>query len=258
MRRSELPQIAETPPETERFLGGQPDVITIDGQVGAGKGTAARIFSERFGYRHLEAGSLFRAAAIAAIDAGVSVEDEAALLGLIESLEVETVDEYGLSRTVVNGVDVTDLIKAPGVGELSTQISLDEHVSASLIAKIVDFANRGNAIIDGRGVGTEEAPGAGLKLYLIADLDVRSGRRHRQYERFGMEELPTLEEVVAEVHRRDVAERNRAYAPNLPAADAIIIDTESHTPDQVVDVAVAAYNARVMAARTGSFAGRVM
>lgn len=244
MKRPEFPPPTEESIEPEPFLGGKPAVIAVDGRVGAGKGTTARIIAEWYGYRHLEAGSLFRGAAVAAIDAGVPIEDAHTLTEFVDSLDIVTVDEYGLSRTVVNGIDVTDRIGLPGIGECSTQISLNERASLSLINKVIDFAKAGNAVIDGRGVGTEEVPGAGLKLFLTASLAVRARRRHRQFMKLGLPNPPELEEVRAEVNRRDVAEINRTYSPLRPAADAIIINTESCTPDEVVRVSVASYNAR--------------
>lgn len=231
------------------FENAKPTVITIDGRVGAGKGTTARILAERYGYRHLEAGALWRGAAVAAIDAELPVTDGDRLVEFIDGLDIVTVDEYQRSRTVVNGVDVTDRIGLPGVGELSTEISLNEKASSSLIDKVKEFAREGNAVIDGRGLGTEEVPGAPLKLFLTASLKERARRRHQQFVELGIAEPPALQEVVAEVHRRDVAEQNREYSPLRPAADAVIIDTGRHTADEVVNVAIHVHNQRKRAER---------
>jgi cytidylate kinase len=208
-------------------------VIAIDGVVGAGKSTTARRVAQRLGYRHLDTGAMYRAVTLAAIRRGVAADDSAGLARLLESLciELEPQDQGG--RVLMDGEDVTQLIRKP---EISRQVGAYADaplVRRALVAQQQRLGERGGVVAEGRDVGTVVFPDADLKIAMTADLDERVRRRHRELLEKGVR--VSLAELKEDIEARDRQDATRDYGAPGPPAKVLALDTTLLRPDEQVE-----------------------
>ncbi|MFQ5656300.1 MAG: (d)CMP kinase [Candidatus Methylomirabilales bacterium] len=205
-------------------------VITIDGPVGAGKSTTAQLLAKRLGYCHIETGAMYRAVAWKAIEQEVDLADPDALMHLIRQtrLELKPGDE-GL-RVVVDGEDVSDVLRSPQIGAAASVLSIHPPVREELVRRQRELGARGGVVMDGRDIGTVVFPDAPVKFYLIATLEERGRRRFLQSPPDEGGEENTLKQI----QNRDRRDTERDASPLKPAPDAILIDTTSLSPEEVV------------------------
>ena len=196
-------------------------VITIDGPTASGKGTLAGVLSDKLGFHVLDSGVLYRATALAAIDAGVAATDEPALSALADGLEMSFKD--GLVRQ--GGVDVTRRLRQEDVGLLASKISALPQVRHALLRLQLSFRRLPGLVADGRDMGTVVFPDATLKVYLTASAQARAQRRFSQLAAAGLS--TTLEGLLADLQERDARDQNRDVAPLKPAADAVLLDNST-------------------------------
>jgi CMP/dCMP kinase len=204
-------------------------VIAIDGPSGAGKSTVARRVAERLRYHYLDSGALYRAIALAAIDAGVGASDETGLERLLAAVRVE-VDDRG--RVLLDGCDVGARIRSQEVGQVASRLSGRERVRAHLIDLQRAVARAPGMVAEGRDMGTVVFPQAALKIFLDADPVERASRRALELESRG--QAAELQSVQSEMEERDRRDSSRALAPLRAATDALVIDSTSLTIEEVV------------------------
>ena len=206
-------------------------VIAIDGPAGAGKSTLAARLAKKLGYVNLESGAMYRALALKAIEAGVSLEDERALTGLARSSRIELRPIRGGNRVRLDGRDVSRRIRRPDVSEAASRLSVHPGVRRWMVARQREMGARGGVVMEGRDIGTKVFPGAEVKIFLDADPAVRGQRRFRQQPGAS---VPPPEKVLTELRRRDRRDRSRAHSPLVPAPDAVVIDSTALSLPQVV------------------------
>jgi CMP/dCMP kinase len=209
---------------------GREPVITIDGPAGAGKGTVAGLLARRLGYRLLDTGAMYRAVALSIVRAGITPDDEVALVRHLDTITVTIAD----GRIYLNGEDVSGEIRTPAISQLTSRIS----ALRSVREKVTPFQRRaaepGGVVLEGRDTGTVVCPDAEVKFFLTATLEARACRRHAE---LGAQGVPvSLDTVRAEVATRDAQDASRALAPLRRAPDAIEVDTTDLGIEQVVDV----------------------
>jgi CMP/dCMP kinase len=192
-------------------------IVAIDGPAGAGKSTVARALAERLGYTYLDTGAMYRAVALAASERG---EDPGAIAG---SLRVEPGE-----RTLLDGRDVTDAIRAPAVSEGASRAAADPAVRRAVVAQQRRLLERGDWVAEGRDIGTVVAPGATVKVFLTADPVERARRRAAE---LGADP----EQVLAEQTIRDERDRTRQHSPLVPAPGADVLDTTGLTVPETVE-----------------------
>jgi CMP/dCMP kinase len=204
-------------------------IITIDGPAGAGKSSAARALAVRLGYEFLDTGAMFRAVALAALRAGVSLRDEAAVRKLMPGLKLEV----SAARILLNGEDVTREIRT-GAVTAATGAAADSPAIRHRLADLqrATAANR-NMVCEGRDQGTIVFPDAVCKFFLIADATERARRRQREMATRG--EQIDLDLVLKAQEERDQRDTDRDIAPMKPAPDAVVLDSTRLTPAEVVD-----------------------
>lgn len=211
-----------------------PPVVTVDGPSGAGKGTVSRLLASELDWYLLDSGALYRLLAMAALERGVDLEDDAALETLARELSVrfETTEEGG-ERILLGGREVTQGIRTEECGEAASRVAARSGARRGLVALQRGFRQAPGLVADGRDMGTVIFPDAPVKIFLTASAAERARRRHKQLKDKGVgANLAELESAIAERDRRD---RERADAPLIPAADAVQIDTTGMSIAEVVE-----------------------
>jgi cytidylate kinase len=204
-------------------------VVTIDGPAGAGKSSAARLLAQRLGYEFLDTGAMYRAVTLASLRASIDPGDQKALDLLLDSLRIELPG----SKVIMNGEDVTALIREPEVTAASGPIANSPVVRRRLVNWQRILAQGRSIVCEGRDQGTIVFPDAGCKFFLVADPRERAGRRHRELLARG--QAVDFDELLKAQQERDQRDRARVIAPMIPAADAIHLDSTGLTIQQVVD-----------------------
>jgi cytidylate kinase len=196
-------------------------IVAIDGPAGAGKSTVARTLATRLGFRYLDTGAMYRALTQLALDEGVSLEDGAALgdLALREPVSFEG------DRVFIQGQDVTEEIRKPRIDRVVSSVARHREVREVMRERQRELGSHGDAVIEGRDIGTVVCPMADVKVYLVADAGERARRRTADRPEIGEEALAT------DLRLRD----ERDAAQMQPAADAQEIDTTELSIDEVVD-----------------------
>lgn len=205
-------------------------IIAIDGPVAAGKTTAARLLAQRLGYCHIESGAMYRALAWKALNYKLDLSNPSTLVSLLAQTELKLRSTSEGFRVVVDGEDVTDVLRSPKTQAAASILSVHPDVRKELVQRQRELGAQGGVVMDGRDIGTVVFPRAAVKFYLTASLDERGGRRYRE----SPQELGTLERTLEEVESRDRRDMERAASPLKPAPDAIFIDTTHLDPEGVV------------------------
>lgn len=208
-------------------------VIAIDGPAGAGKSSVAKRVAEQLGFRYLDTGALYRALAWKALQQGLRPQDTRYLIEMTRETQIELLQQGDQQRVLVDGRDVTEAIRSPEVANLASPISAIPEVREILLDWQRDFARKGGTVAEGRDTGTVVFPNAQVKIYLTASLDERARRRHKELLQRGID--ISFEQVKLDMEARDRRDLTRHIAPLRPAPDAIVIDTEHMSLEEVVE-----------------------
>ena len=204
-------------------------IIAIDGPAGAGKSTVTRRLADRLGFQFLDTGAMYRAVTFVALRDNVGLDDEDALGKIAKNIDLRFEGE----RVFVDGENVTQAIRKPEVTRKIKSIADAVEVRQHLVALQQKIAATGDFISEGRDQGTVAFPDATCKIYLTASTRFRAVRRALQLEEQGIK--AGLEEVIAEINSRDYNDENRKVGRLLKADDAVEVNTDNKTIDDVVD-----------------------
>ena len=208
-----------------------PRAIAIDGPVASGKTVVGKAVAGRLGYRFLDTGTMYRAVTWTAIRRGVDFADFKALASLADSVAMRL--EAG-DRLTVDGEDVTDHLRDHDVERaVSSVVSAVPGVRTALVSQQRAVADRGPIVMVGRDIGTTVLPDAPVKIFLQASAEVRARRRYDQIHEEGGS--IRYDRVVSDLAHRDKIDSERAVSPLRPAPDAIVIDTDDMTVEQVIE-----------------------
>lgn len=194
-------------------------VIAVDGPSGVGKSTVSRAVAAALGIPYLDTGSYYRAATLAALDAGADPADPDAVLAALRATSIE-VDDGVL---VVAGTDTKEALRSPAVTAAVSTVAAHREVRAEVVALQQEWVRRqgGRAVVEGRDIGTVVFPDAPIKVFLTASAEVRAARRAGDTEAAGA----SFDQLRDDLQRRDRADSTREVSPLRPADDAVIIDT---------------------------------
>lgn len=208
--------------------------IAIDGPSGAGKSTISRKAAEKFGFIYVDTGAIYRTIGLATKIRGVSLDDTAAVVALLPTLEIELkYNDAGEQHMYLDGNDISRDIRLPEVSMLASKVSAIPAVREFLVDMQRGMAEKYDVIMDGRDIGTVILPNADLKIFLTADVRDRARRRYEELRAKGMEK--PFDEVLAEMEKRDEQDTQRAAAPLKAADDAVLLDTSGNTLEESID-----------------------
>ncbi len=209
-------------------------IVAIDGPSGAGKSTIARHLAQRFGLLNLETGAMYRAFALKALRAGLSLDVSSGLESLAArtTIRLEPGEEH--NRVLLDGEDVTALLRNQTVTDAASRVSVFPAIRAWMVGLQQEMGAAGGVVMEGRDIGTVVFPHAEVKIFLDAAPEVRGLRRYEQL-RAKPEVQPA--EVIREMRARDERDRNRPDSPLRPALDAVRVDSTNMTLEEAVKAA---------------------
>jgi CMP/dCMP kinase len=197
--------------------------ITLDGPSGTGKSSVARDVARKLGAAYLDTGAMYRAATVAVLDAGVSLDDKIAVARVVSEATIEVRTNARREVVQVDGVDVRERIRGAEVTRAVSPVSAVPAVRRLLVARQRDLVAAADAVVvEGRDIGTVVLPDATLKIYLTASPEVRAQRRAGQ---LGVTDPAKVAALAQDLRRRDEYDSRRADSPLRPAEDAIVVDS---------------------------------
>jgi len=205
-------------------------IIAVDGPTASGKGTLAAALAQRLGYHLLDSGSLYRAAALAALQDGVADSDATRLARIASTLDLRFEDE----RILLRGRAVNDELRLEHVGAMASKVSALPAVREALHGLQLAFQRAPGLVADGRDMGTVVFPSATLKVFLTADATQRANRRHKQLISKGIQ--ASIADLRADLEARDARDRSRSIAPLRAAEDALSLDNSALSIEESVGV----------------------
>lgn len=212
-------------------------MIAIDGTSASGKSTLAQRLAEKLNYLYFDTGVMYRAVTLAAIQRGVSVEDEEGVTTIAQSLVIDilppSIDDGRKFDVLMNGDDVTWMLRDTEVEDNVSLVSMYKGVRQAMTSRQREIGLRGRVVMVGRDIGTVVLPEADLKIYLDASVEERAHRRH--LEHLEQDRQKPLDEILRAMDERDRLDSTRTLAPLTPATDAVILDTTELSADQVFD-----------------------
>ena len=221
-------------PQRKRSPGMTNRHVAIDGPVASGKTVAARALAAALGHLYLDTGAMYRAAAYLALHNGVDLDNERAILSLLEHHRIRLVTDERASagyRVEIDGADTGMKLFDPEVSSAVSTVAALPGVRTALVTEQRAIAREGPVVMAGRDIGTVVLPEARFKFFLTASVDERADRRAKEFAERGLN--VGIHEVREQIEERDRLDRNRAVAPLRAAEDAVQIDS---TALQAVDV----------------------
>ena len=212
----------------ERFAGLLAPVIAIDGPSASGKGTVAALVAERLGFHYLDSGALYRLVALAAIRAGVSLEDGESLARIAETLPAR----FEGGRILLGGTDATEAIRSEECSAGSSKVAAFPAVRSALLGRQRAYRQAPGLVAEGRDMGSVVFRDAALKVFLTATPEARAERRHKQLISKGMS--VSIGTLLQDLRERDARDSARAVAPLQKCADAELLDTTAMTVEEAV------------------------
>ena len=207
--------------------------IAIDGPSGAGKSTIAKAVAARLGITYVDTGALYRTVGYYVRSKNVDPKDGPAVTALLPEIRVDLDYVDGVQVVLLNGENLGDKIRTPEISMYASAVSAIPAVRAFLLDTQRDIAKKRSVIMDGRDIGTVILPNADIKIFLTASDECRATRRYEELKAKGIE--TTVEEVLADMQKRDHADSTRSVAPAIAAPDAIRFDNSWMKPEECTE-----------------------
>ena len=211
--------------------------IAIDGPAGAGKSTIARALAKRLSYIYVDTGAMYRAMALYLLRENISADDSGRIEKACESVDISIIHEDGVQKVLLNGEDVSSLIRSEEVGNMASASAQNGRIREKLVELQRQLAAKTDVVMDGRDIGTCVLPNADVKIYLTASGHTRAVRRFKEYLEKGME--ADLAQIEADIEKRDHQDMNREISPLKKAEDAVLLDSSDMTIEEVLDAMTA-------------------
>jgi cytidylate kinase len=212
-------------------------VIAIDGPAASGKSTTAQRVAEQLGYLHVDTGAMYRAATLKVLRAGIPAADQERVAALVESARIELRSANGSQRVLLDGEDVTEVIRTPDVTRAVSAVSSIRRVRDVMVREQRRMGAEGGIVLEGRDIGTVVFPDADLKFFMIAGIEARARRRGDELRTRGIQ--ADVDRLKDELRDRDTIDSTRSESPLKKADDAIEVDTSDLTIEQQVALVIA-------------------
>jgi cytidylate kinase len=214
--------------------------IAIDGPAGAGKSTIAKKIAKKLDFIYVDTGAMYRALALYFIRNKISSNDKEQIEKACDRVDVTIEYKDGEQQVLLNGENVSGLIRTEEVGNMASASSVYPVVRLKLVELQRSLASKANVVMDGREIGTFVLPEANLKIYLTASSEERARRRFLELKEKGI--AADLVEIENDIIERDTRDMNRKFAPLKQADDAIVLDSSNMTIDEVVETIIKHFN----------------
>lgn len=214
----------------------KPFNIAIDGPAGAGKSTIARTVARKLGFIYVDTGAMYRAIALFVLRQGIDKNDEEAVSEAVKGAQITIQYQDGAQQVMLNGENVSGLIRTEEVGNTASAVSVYPAVRAHLLELQRGLAASADVLMDGRDIGTCILPNADTKIFLTASSRVRAMRRYKELTEKGV--MCNLEEIEQDIIERDARDMNREIAPLRQAEDAVLVDSSEMTVAGVVQAII--------------------
>ena len=209
-------------------------IVAIDGPAGAGKSTIARHLARHFGLLNLETGAMYRAFALKALRAGLSLDESVGLEALAAHTTIRLEPGEQDNRVLLDGENVTGLIRNQTVTDAASRVSVFPPSRAWMVRLQQQLGDQGGVVMEGRDIGTVVFPHAEIKIFLDAAPEVRGQRR---FDQLGPAPAVQPQEVIRDLRARDLRDRSRADSPLKPAADAVLLDSTGLSLEETIAAA---------------------
>ncbi len=208
-------------------------IIAIDGPSGVGKSTLSKRLAAELDYLNIDTGAMYRSVAVLVQRQGISPQNGDLIAELCRNLTIRFERHNGVEQVFANGVDVTAAIRTPEISQLTPQVAALPVVREALVRLQRELGKNGGVVLEGRDIGTVVFPYADIKFFLTASAEERGRRRYQELRLKGVN--VDLEQTIADIEARDVADTTRTLSPLKQAEDAVVIDTTRLTIDGVLD-----------------------
>jgi cytidylate kinase len=216
-------------------VNSKPLIVAIDGPAGVGKSTTSRLVARALNIPHIDTGAMYRAIGLAALREEVDLHDQAALEDLASRTRIDFVPGER-ARVLLNGEDVSSLIRTPEVSMAASDVSTVPGVRRILVRLQQELGRRSGGVLEGRDIGTKVFPQTRCKFFLTARPEVRARRRYDELIASGLS--PDFATVLAETLARDEQDSSRTASPLTYDETYTVIDTSDLTVDEVVEAIV--------------------
>ena len=206
--------------------------IAIDGPAGAGKSTIAKTLAKKLEFVYVDTGAMYRAMGLYFLRNGIQSNETEKIEAACDKIDVAIEYVDGEQQVLLNGENVTNLIRTEEVGNMTSAISVNGKVRAKLVELQQALAKKTSVIMDGRDIGTKVLPEADLKLYLTASSFTRAKRRWLELTNKGIS--CSIEEIEKDIIDRDYRDMNREISPLTQASDAILVDSSEMNIEEVI------------------------
>ncbi|MBQ9764662.1 MAG: (d)CMP kinase [Lachnospiraceae bacterium] len=217
--------------------------IAIDGPAGAGKSTIAKLIAKKMDCIYVDTGAMYRAMAVYFLRQGFDASWEDKITAACEDINVEIQYVDGEQQVILNGENITGMLRTEEVGKMASASSVYPAVRLKLVELQRKLAKENRVVMDGRDIGTYVLPDAEVKIYLTASVDERANRRYKELKEKG-QAVPDYETIKKDIAERDYRDMNRDFAPLKQADDAVLIDCSDMSIEEVVDTISAIATAR--------------
>ncbi len=207
--------------------------IALDGPAGAGKSTLAKSAAKALGFIYVDTGALYRAVGLKFSEAGYDTTLDCDVEKILGETDVDIKFIDGVQHVMLDGEDVSDLIRTPEASMMASAVSAKPPVRAFLLEMQRKLARENNVLMDGRDIGTVVLPNATVKIFVTASVEERANRRYKELCEKGME--VKYEDIYKDIETRDYNDSHRSIAPLKPADDAIMYDTTGNTLEQSLE-----------------------
>ena len=207
-------------------------IVAIDGPAASGKSTTAKMVAKKLEMTYLDTGAMYRAVTLALLRSNTDLDDYDSVCQVVDELELDIYDKGSKTIVKLDGEDVSKAIRSMPVTENVSAVSAMKYVRQTMVEIQRNIGKKTNCVVEGRDIGTVVFPDAELKIFMVADVNMRAERRFKDMREMG--ENRSFQEVLADLKKRDEKDSTRAYSPLQKADEAIEIDTSMLSIDQQV------------------------